>query len=284
MVHFVPPSQRRAAVLAAQSDSPALVVGGSGSGKGAIAQWIRKSGPRAGAPVVTASHGENLASRLREAHEGTLLIHEISEWPLSEQRILLNYLKTRTIPHSDGGRSTPVLVNVRVIAMTSHNLDSRVQGGLFNKELLEAFGDSRIEMPDLSDRMDEFREIVTGLLSELTHDLRKDHLRTLSDPAWDRLTSYDWPGNLRELRNVLRYAISHAQGDRIEATDLPDLSEERIDFRATREQFERIYLQELLKTYDSDIDKACLATRIDKSSLLAKFEKFGIRMDGLSKT
>lgn len=223
MVHFVPPSQRRAAVLAAQSDSALLIVGGSGSGKGAIATWVRQSGPRAGMPVLTAAHGESLANKLREAHEGTLLIHEISEWPLAEQRLLLHYLRSRSVPHADPSNPSPVLVNTRVIALTSHNLESRVQGGLFNRELLEAF-ESRIEMPDLAERQDEFRDIVLGLLSELTHDLRKDHLRSLSDEAWDRLTSYDWPGNLRELANVLERATILSGGKRelgAEAFDLP---------------------------------------------------------------
>ncbi len=276
MVHFIPPCQRRLALLAAQADTaPALIDGASGTGKGAIARWIHSNGPRAARIFLVANQAKPLVDQILEAQGGTLAIPEIGEWPLAEQKALLGYLKTKSVSH--GG--VPVIANVRIIGTTSQSLEGRAQGGLFNIELLEKLNVFRIEMPPLSKRADEFDDIVIGIVGEITRELHKEYLKKLSQEVWKRLRSYDWPGNLRELRNVLRYAVASAKGDQIEATDLPDFGYARIDFRATREQFEKIYLLELLKTFNWEIDKTCKMTRIDKSTLLSKIQHYGITVD-----
>lgn len=276
MVHFIPSSQRRLALLAAQADSaPVLIYGASGTGKGAIAQWIHLNGPRATRIFLVAQQEKPLIDQILEAQGGTLVIPEMGEWPLSEQKALLNYFKTKSVPHPYQN-NTPMLANVRVIGTTSQALEGRAQGGLFNIELLEKLNVFRIEMPPLAKRSDEFDDIVLGIIGEITRELHKEHLRNLSVDAWERLRSYDWPGNLRELRNVLRLSVAAAKGDQIEASDLPDFGYTRIDFRTTREQFEKIYLLELLKTFNWEIDKTCRMTRIDKVTLLSKMKHYGI--------
>lgn len=279
MVHFIPPSQRRLALLAAQADAaPALIYGASGTGKGAIAQWMHANGPRAARTFLTAHQTKPLVDQILKAQGGTLVVPEMGEWPLSEQKALLGYLKTKSVSHSDGN-ALPIIANVRVIGTTSQALEGRAQGGLFNIELLEKLNVFRIEMPPLSKRSDEFDDIVRGILGEIARELHKEHLRILSPETWNRLRSYDWPGNLRELRNVLRFAVASAKGDQVESADLPDFGYARIDFRATREQFEKIYLLELLKTFNWEIDKTCRMTRIDKNTLLSKMKHYGITVD-----
>jgi DNA-binding NtrC family response regulator len=274
MVHFIPSSQRRLALLAAQSDSaPALIVGGSGTGKGAIARWIHENGPRVARPLVTAQHDTSLGSQILHAQGGTLIVPDIGEWPLGEQRILLDFLKNRSVPHLDT-QGMRMIVNVRVIATTSQSLEGRARGGLFNPELLEKLNVFRIEMPPLAKRGDEFDDIAVGVASEIMREVHKEHLRGFSDDAWIRLKAYDWPGNIRELRNVLRLAVVAAAGDVIEVQDLPEFGPSRIDFRATREEFERIYLLELLKTFDWDIEKATESTRMDRATLITKINKY----------
>ncbi len=273
MVHFIPPGQRRLALLAAQSDSaPALISGGDGTGKGAIARWIHNKGPRAGRPFITATHDESFASQISAAQGGTLMINEIGEWTLSEQMTILNFLKTKSIRVG----TLSMLLNVRIIATTSHALDRRAQGGLFNAELIEKLNVYRIEMPALTQREEEFEDIVLGLVGEIARELHREHLRELSEESWNALRSYEWPGNVRELRNVLRVAVIKAEGDQIEITDLPDFGHDRIDFRATREQFEKIYLIELLKTFDWQIDRTCQMSRMDRETLLGKMRKYSI--------
>ena len=284
MVHFIPSSQRRLALLAAQADlAPALVYGASGTGKGAIARWIHTNGPRSGRTLIIASQTtptsgvKSLASQILQAQSGTLIVPEIGEWPLSEQKALLSFLKTKSVPHpSDGGM--PALANVRIIGTTSQALEGRAQGGLFNAELLEKLSSFRIEMPPLAKRSDEFEDIVFGILGEITRELHREHLRVFSEEAWNRLHSYDWPGNLRELRNVLRLAVTSASGNQIEATDLPDFGYARIDFRSTREEFEKVYILELLNTFNWDIEQTCKLTRIDQETLLNKIKHYGITL------
>lgn len=280
MVHFIPPGQRRLAMLAAQADTaPVLIHGASGTGRSAIARWVHQNGPRSARPLITAHRDTPLALQIPEAQGGTLVIPDIGEWPLAEQKTLENYLTTKSIPHPDNS-GMRMLANVRIVATTSQALEARAQGGLFNQELLKRLNVFRIEMPALAKRGEEFEDIVLGILSEITRELHREHLRDLSATAWDRLRSYDWPGNLRELRNVLRVAVIAAQGDRIEAEDLPEFGHDKIDFRATREEFEKTYIVELLKAFDWQIDRTCQVSRIDKGTLMAKIQKYGIDLSG----
>lgn len=264
-------------MLAAQADSaPVLICGASGTGKGGIAKWIHANSARAAKPLVTARLDVAIIDQLPMAQGGTLIVPEIGEWPLGEQLEILNYLKTKSIPHAVTG--TRMLLNVRIIATSDQALEGRAHGGLFNSELLEKLNVFRIEMPPLTRRSDEFDDIVLGLTGEITRELHKEHLRTLSPEAWEVLRTYDWPGNMRELRNVLRIAVTAAQGDRIERSDLPEFGHDRVDFHATREEFERVYILELLKAYNWELDETCRAGRMDRSTLLAKMDRYQITL------
>jgi DNA-binding NtrC family response regulator len=282
MVHFIPSSQRRLALLAAQADSaPALIYGASGTGKSAIARWIHTNGPRSTRAFIITNTSKPLVDQILDAQGGTLMIPEIGERNLSEQKILLGFLKTKSITRSEDGHM-PVIVNTRIIGTTSQALEGRAQAGLFNIELLEKLNVFRIEMPPLAKRSDEFEDIVMGIVGEITRELHKEYLQTMTPESWELLRSYDWPGNLRELRNVLRLAIASAKGDQIEISNLPDFGYARIDFRATREQFEKIYILELLQAFNWEIDKTCSMTRIDKNILLSKIKHYGINLEDLS--
>jgi two-component system response regulator HydG len=171
-----------------------------------------------------------------------------------------------------------MLLNVRLIATTDQLLEGRAQGGLFNPELLSRLNVFRIEMPPLVRRREEFDDIALGILGEITRELHKEYLRSFSPAAWEALRSYEWPGNIRELRNVLRMAVISSRGDQIEAHDLPALGQDRIDFRATREQFERTYLLELLRTFNWDVERTCQMARMDRATLLAKMQRYNIEL------
>jgi DNA-binding NtrC family response regulator len=280
MVHFIPASQRRLVILATQADAaPVLISGEAGTGKGAIAKWIHLNGPRAGFPYMIGDRNSSLLAQLPLAQGGTVLVEELFDWPLSEQKILLQFLRSKTVPREGG---LPVLTNIRVIATSGAGIEGRAQGGLFNPELLEAFNVFRIEMPCLAERIEEFDDIVLGMLNETTREANKRHLRSISEDAWHLLRSYDWPGNLRELRNVLKVAVLASNTDQIELENLPDFGHDQIDFRASREQFEKVYLLELLKTFNFEIDRTCQMARIDRSTLLTKITKYGINLEGIS--
>lgn len=282
MVHFIPKSQRRIAMLASQADAAAVLISGAtGTGKGAIARWIHSNSARSVKPFITARRDQHLIQQIPLAQDGTLFIPEIGEWPLSEQMALLDFLTSKSIPHPAFplDRQVRQLANARVICTTNQGLEARAMGGLFNMELLEKLAVFRIEMPSLTQRADELEDIVSGILAEIAHELRKDHIRQVSPEVMARFRAYEWPCNLRELRNVLRVAVIQCKGDRIELADLPEFGYDRVDFHATRDAFERIYLVELLKTFDWQIDATAEANRMDPELLLEKIKKHDIRLE-----
>jgi two-component system response regulator HydG len=245
IIQFIPSTQRRFVLLAAQTDNaPVLIVGASGTGKSALARWIQSNGPRSALPLISS-------------------------------KLLLHFLKTKTVPHPQNPSLT-VVAQARIIATSSYSLEGRAKGGLFNGDLLQKLSLFRLETPDLSKRLEDFEDIVSGLLEEITHELHREHIRGLTPEAWTLLKQYEWPGNIREIRNVLRVAALKAGSDLIEPKDLPDFGHEKSDFRGTRAEFEKVYLVELLKTFDWQIDQACQVSRMDRKTLLEKMEKFGI--------
>jgi DNA-binding NtrC family response regulator len=92
---------------------------------------MHSSGPRAAHIFLIADQDKSLASQILEAQGGTLVIPEMGEWPLSEQKVLLGFLKSKSVPHPNN-TDTPMLANVRIIGTTSQALEGRAQGGLFN--------------------------------------------------------------------------------------------------------------------------------------------------------
>ncbi len=240
MVHFIPPSHRRRTLLAAQTDSaPILISGASGTGKGAIARWLHEHSPRSGYPFHTLPADQDLAQAVRQCRGGSLVIPEVGKLSLTDQTTLLRIIQSRSLKDEN---AMPALVNVRIIATTSQALEGRAATHLFNPELLEKLSVFRIEMPSLAKRTEEFADIVAGLLSEMTRELHQDHVHGVEPAALNVLRAYEWPGNLRELRNVLRSALLKSTSDQICISDLPQFGRANspINFSATRAEFEQI--------------------------------------------
>ena len=277
MVYFIPSSQRKIALSAAQSDDePVLVIGGTGTGKGALAKWIHKNSPRAAQICIMATRDRTIAEQIRDCNGGTLIVDDIANYPVSEQLVVLNFLKTRAVSQSDKGVNVPMIVNVRIIATAVPQIDSRARAGMFNDELLLRLSKNRIEMPNLAEREDEFEDIAMGILQEITQELHKEHIKGYSETAWRKLRDHDWPGTLRALPNVLRMAAVSCDSERIELRDLPDFGHDKINFQATRSEFEKIYLSELLKSFNHALDKTARAARMERVTLLEKLKIHGL--------
>jgi len=278
MVYFIPSSQRKIALAAAAADNePVLVIGGAGTGKGALAKWIHHNSPRASQACVMATRERTIAEQLRDCKGGTLIVDDITNYPVSEQMVILNFLKTKAVPHPQkGGASVPMIVNVRIIATAVPQIDSRARAGMFNDELLLRLSKNRIEMPNLAEREQEFEDIALGILQEITQELHKEYIKGFTETAWRKLREYDWPGNLRELRNVLRMAAVSCESERIDMKNLPDFGHDKINFQATRSEFEKIYLSELLKSFNHDLDKTARAARMERVTLLEKLKLLGL--------
>lgn len=276
MVHFIPPKQRHLVLRAAQDDQlPVLIRGGLGSGKSGLAKWIHNNSLRSTQSYIIYDFNLPLADQLLKAQGGSLGIHEISRLPLGQQLLLYTFIKTRSIPHTLDP-SLALLLNVRIIATTSHDLHSRAENGMFNRELLAELENFYIDMPALTARQDEFGDIVSEILREIAQDLNKGHLRQVSEEGLTLLRNYDWPGNLRELRNILRIATIKAKGDQVEALDLPEFGHHKLEFLETRANFERVYLGQILDSVSWNLNEAAGLTRMPIEELKAKIEKIGL--------
>jgi DNA-binding NtrC family response regulator len=222
-----------------------VVSGETGTGKELVSRAIHQASDRNGRQLVAVDCGaipENLieselfghergaftgADRKREGHflqasGSTLLLDEIANLPLATQAKLLRALQERVIQPL-GGR--PVPIDVRVIAATNISLDASVQAGRFRSDLFYRLSEFTITLPPLRERREDIPALAQRFLDETTVELSRPPGRRLSEDAIDALLHNDWPGNVRQLRNVIRRAaLIGPEVIRLEDLDLSSLS------------------------------------------------------------
>jgi len=217
-VSFIPAISRRLVVRAASQDSePVYLSGESGSGKSAIARWIHQNSPRGAKPLVLFAAGDDLAKHALEADEGTLVIQELENFSQAERAELARFIRTRAIVEpTESGGGVRKMVRARVIATgTAPIRDFSTFDAVFR--------DFRIHLPSLGERGAELDDIIDSLLGEMSHELKRDHVRAISSEARAALHAHRWRANFRELRNILRYGILRTRSATIEEKHLPDL-------------------------------------------------------------
>ncbi|MBM3301708.1 MAG: sigma 54-interacting transcriptional regulator, partial [Deltaproteobacteria bacterium] len=229
------------ALLAAKTDSTVLLLGESGSGKDYLARFIHENSSRRDGPYF-AINCAAVASELAEAelfgHEagaftgavgrkrgllelaegGTLLLNEIGELPLRLQAKLLTFLDTRTLTRV--GAETTVPVNARLIAATNRNLETEVAEGRFRSDLLFRLDVLSLTAPPLRERLEDLPVLVTRIVEQLAREMQLPHVPAIDPETVKALASYDWPGNIRELRNVLERALILSDRGGISFVDL----------------------------------------------------------------
>lgn len=227
--------------LIAQNDSSVLITGETGTGKDLVAETIHKTSNRAKGPFIKINCGalpetlleselfghqkgaftgavENKPGRFRLAHNGTLYLTEIGDLPLPLQVKLLTFLDDRIIYPL--GTTRGFEVNVRVIAGTHRDLQHMVREGRFRKDLLFRLNVVRIQLPPLRAREDDVRLLMDHFLNTFITRFGKK-IEGFSKESLLLLKNYAYPGNVRELRNIIEYAVNISQGPRIEIADLP---------------------------------------------------------------
>ena len=231
-----------------------LITGETGSGKEYFAKAVHKSSERRSRPFVAvncAAIPENLIESelfghlpgsfsgaspkgkrglIAEADGGTLFLDEIGDMPLTLQARLLRVLSEREV--LPVGATRPQPVDIRVIAATHAPLEQLVMAGRFRDDLYYRLKGAHIELPPLRERSD-LAAMITRLLGT----------RSLTPAAFQRLLAHAWPGNLRELRNVLDYAASICTEGPIDLDDLPELQASRLPARSTAPGLEGALLQ-----------------------------------------
>jgi DNA-binding NtrC family response regulator len=239
---IVSASQQMADILAlvgrvAARDTKVLITGESGVGKDVIAREIHTRSVRAGRPFVPvncAGLTETLLEselfghvkgsftgayrdkpgKLQIAHRGTLFLDEVGEMSLRMQALLLRFLENGEV-QAVGADHVLAKVDVRVIAATNRNLPEMVAAGQFREDLLYRLRVIHIHVPPLRERREDIRPLVRHLVTKTGRDVE------ISDAAIKMLERYRWPGNIRELQNVIEQALWMANGARVEVSHLP---------------------------------------------------------------
>ncbi len=278
----------------AAKDVSVLITGESGTGKEVLARRIHQRSQRARAAFVgvnCAALPETLAEselfghergaftgaerqragRFEEAHGGTLFLDEIGDLPLSIQAKLLRALEEHVIRRVGGTRDLPV--DVRIIAATNHDLSAAVEQGGFRSDLFFRLAVVQLEIPPLRERIDEIPQLARHLLHTLAHRHGHGHA-TLTDDALTALRAYDWPGNIRELRNTIERAVVIRGDAPIRAEDL-SLSRAAAPAR-TVEQAEREATLDALRRSDGNRDTAAKLLGISVRTLYYRLRKLGL--------
>jgi two-component system response regulator AtoC len=293
---------------AAAFKSTVLVTGESGTGKEVLARAIHAQSPRRAESFVAVNCGAIaegvLESELfghakgaftgadrarsglfREADGGTLFLDEIGELPALLQVKLLRVLQEEEV--RPVGESKPRPVDVRVIAATARELDVEVREGRFREDLFYRLNVVHLCVPPLRERPKDIPLLLDHFLERFRKTLGKT-VRTVSDEALDRLVAYAWPGNIRELENVIERAIILADGDTLGVRELPEgvASPSRsadgtgspgLSLKGARRAAEIDVIHRALRATSGNRTHAARLLEISHRALLYKLKDYGIR-------
>ena len=292
----------------ANTGSRLLISGPSGAGKEVAARLLHNWSPRAANPFVSVNtaritserfehelFGEEQDGRLvragllEMADGGTLYLDEVGDMPLSSQARILRVLTEQSFVRVGGNRQ--IRVDVRVVSSTSRNLEREIEEKRFREDLFYRLNVVPVHVPSLADRRDDIPPLVSHFFARHAND------HGLCPPevsveAMAALQTYEWPGNVRQLRNVIERTIILAPRDRlgrIEADMLPgeiinaqgsgDLGSSAlmgVPLREARENFEREYLRVQIRRFSGNISKTASFIGMERSALHRKLKLLGM--------
>jgi two-component system, NtrC family, response regulator AlgB len=284
---------------AAASSATLLLLGESGTGKSVLARALHGNSPRRDNAFVTVAcpslSRELLESELfghvrgaftgavgetwgkvKAAEGGTLFLDEIGELPLEIQPKLLRLLQERE--YERVGDTKPRKANVRVIAATNRRLEDLVREGKFREDLYYRLNVITIEMPPLRQRQLDLPSLARQHLKMFAKQSARQ-IRDFTPAAMSAMERYPWPGNLRELRNVIERAVILSPGEKIDLNDFPDTlrgsqpSGAVIGNRVSLEELEREHIMRVIEIADS-MDEAAQILGIDPATLYRKRKRY----------
>lgn len=284
------------------SDSPVLVTGESGTGKGVLARWLHAMGPRADESFVElncaglsselldselfghergafTSAVKEKAGLLEIANGGTLFLDEIGDMDPQVQAKLLKVIEEQRFRRLGDVRDRTV--DVRLVAATHQDLRQRVQDGRFRHDLYFRINTIELTMPALRDRGDDAILLAHELLQHLAVDLGRPGIRLGAD-AESAIRGYAWPGNVRELRNVLERAVLLADHDTLGVADLrfvPMVTGPEApgaDASLSLQDVEIRHIQRVLESVGGKVQEAAERLGVPKSTFYQKLRTYGI--------
>jgi len=293
----------------APTGSRVLISGPPGVGKEIAARMIHQWSPRATAPFIVLSAATMSPERVEEelfgsetdgvvrpgllehAHGGTLFLDEIADMPITTQGKILRVLTDQSY-HRVGGQR-PVKVDVRVLSATSRNLQDEIAGARFREDLFYRLNVVPVRLPPLRERREDIPELVNHFLARFAAE-RRMPAPSISDEAIAALQAHDWPGNVRQLRNIIERTIILAPGDRVSCIEVDLLPPEVLDnqgpiggssaaiaimgspLREARESFEREYLRIQIRRFSGNISRTASFIGMERSALHRKLKALGI--------
>jgi transcriptional regulator with PAS, ATPase and Fis domain len=294
-----------------------LLVGETGTGKDLIAKAIHNASERHKNPFVAincAALPENLIETelfgykkgaftdakedkigiIESCNQGTLFLDEIAEIPLSSQAKLLRILETKELQRIGDTKSK--YVDIRIIVATNRNLREAIEKGLFRADLFYRISEVIISIPPLRERKEDIPLLVSHFLKEANKDFKK-RIKKISNTVLSFLTKYDYPGNVRELRNIIRQAVISCDRDIIYLEDFPlelkiyseDNKGENFFKRASVKEeinfsscpklsdVEKEHIQKVLKFTKGNKSKAADMLGISRTTLYEKMKEYKIK-------
>lgn len=294
----------------ASTGSRVLITGAAGVGKEVAARLLHGWSQRATAPFVVVSAARMSPDRMEEelfgveeggdvvrpglleqAHGGTLFLDEIADMPAATQAKILRVLTDQSFTRVGGQRV--VRVDVRVVSATSRDLNREIAEGRFREDLFYRLNVVPVRIPSLTERREDIPSLVDHFVAHYANERRVPTPEVAPD-AMVALQSYDWPGNVRQLRNVVERTVILAPGERIGRIDLDLLPGEILgnqnDFgvgttvgsimatplREAREIFEREYLRIQIRRFSGNISRTATFIGMERSALHRKLKLLGI--------
>jgi len=288
----------RISKIASKSNSNVLILGETGTGKEMFAQAIHYEGLRRKEPFMVINCGaipRELAEseffgyepgtftgadkrgrpgKFELANRGTIFLDEIGEFPLGLQVKLLRVLQERSITRIGGVRS--IAVDVRIIAASNRNLSKEVDNGNFRKDLYHRLNVIQINLPPLREKNEDIPILVNYFVEKLSGKLQKNISR-IDDSFIGPLTTYNFPGNIRELENIIERALNICENDELNISHLPN---EVIKNNLSLKSIDKIKRQSLIQALQEtkwNISKAAKILGISRPTIYSYINKWNIK-------
>ncbi len=288
----------------AETNTPVLLIGETGTGKEIFAQAIHYASARQQKPFVAVNCSafaknllesemfgykagaftgadKNKKGLFEEADEGTLFLDEIGEMNIDLQAKLLRALETQSFIKAGDTKTTDV--DVRIIAATNRNLEAEIQTGNFREDLYYRIGVMKIEIPPLRERKEDIPILADHFVKYYAPKMNRV-VNRIADEFIEKLKSYPFPGNIRELRNIIERALILNSGDVLQAASLP--REVTLNTRlplpdsltasTTLAEIEKQHIQRVLTSCDGNKTKAAEMLGIGTATLYRKIESYGL--------
>ena len=292
----------------AGTGSRVLIMGSAGVGKEVAARLLHSWSQRTQGPFIVVSAARMIPERVEEelfgveeagdlvrtglleqAHGGTLFLDEIADMPIATQARILRVLTDQSFTRVGGQRV--VKVDVRVVSATARDLTEEIAEGRFREDLYYRLNVVPVTIPGLAERREDIPALVAHFMAHYAAE-RRVPTPEIAPDAMVALQSYEWPGNVRQLRNVVERTIIMAPGDRIGRIDLDLLPAEVLGdpgemggstnaimgspLREARETFEREYLRVQIRRFSGNISRTASFIGMERSALHRKLKLLGI--------